>query len=50
DTWGGAVQRYFLALLAGFNLLPVFSPELQGVYSIEEDYVIKRMYGYVVEE
>jgi ornithine decarboxylase len=30
---GGAVQRYFLALEEGVNLLPGFSPELQGVYS-----------------
>ena len=32
EIWGGAVQRYFLALEEGINLLPGFSPELQGVY------------------
>ncbi|STI15864.1 ornithine decarboxylase [Escherichia coli] len=31
EVWGGAVQRYFLALEEGVNLLPGFSPELQGV-------------------
>ncbi|MXP49728.1 ornithine decarboxylase [Pantoea sp. Eser] len=36
EVWGGAVQRYFLALEEGINLLPGFSPELQGVYT-EED-------------
>jgi ornithine decarboxylase len=35
ETWGGAVQRYFLALEAGINQLPGFSPELQGVYTEE---------------
>lgn len=50
ETWGGAVQRYFLALEAGINLLPGFSPELQGVYSVAEDDGSKRLYGYVVEE
>ncbi len=33
EVWGGAVQRYFLALEEGINLLPGFSPELQGVYT-----------------
>ncbi|MEA8500742.1 hypothetical protein ONN26_25335, partial [Salmonella enterica subsp. enterica serovar Muenster] len=33
EIWGGAAQRYFLALEEGINLLPGFSPELQGVYS-----------------
>jgi ornithine decarboxylase len=32
EVWGGSVQRYFLALEEGINLLPGFSPELQGVY------------------
>ncbi|ESE42571.1 ornithine decarboxylase [Shewanella decolorationis S12] len=32
EIWGGAVQRYFRALEEGINLLPGFSPELQGVY------------------
>jgi len=37
EIWGGAVQRYFLALEEGLNLLPGFSPELQGVYTEEDD-------------
>ena len=36
EVWGGAVQRYFLALEEGINRLPGFSPELQGVYT-EDD-------------
>ena len=32
EVWGGAVQRYFLALEEGINRPPGFSPELQGVY------------------
>lgn len=36
EVWGGAVQRYFLALEEGINQLPGFSPELQGVYT-EDD-------------
>ncbi len=32
EIWGGSVQRYFLALEEGINLLPGFAPELQGVY------------------
>ncbi|KFX20673.1 ornithine decarboxylase [Pectobacterium betavasculorum] len=50
EAWGGAVQRYFLALEDGINLLPGFSPELQGVYSVAEEDGSKRLYGYVVEE
>ncbi|MEI7381247.1 ornithine decarboxylase [Pectobacterium versatile] len=50
ETWGGAVQRYFLALEAGINLLPGFSPELQGVYSVAEEDGSRRLYGYVVEQ
>ncbi|MCL2896656.1 ornithine decarboxylase [Brenneria tiliae] len=49
EVWGGAVQRYFLALEAGINLLPGFSPELQGVYSVAEENGAKRLYGYVIE-
>ena len=37
EIWGGAVQRYFLALEEGLNLLPGFSPELQGVYTEEDE-------------
>ena len=30
EVWGGAVQKYFLALEEGINCLPGFEPELQG--------------------
>ena len=49
EVWGGAVQRYFLALEEGINLLPGFSPELQGVYSEKDSDGIKRLYGYVLK-
>lgn len=49
EIWGGAVQRYFLALEEGVNLLPGFSPELQGVYSEKDADGIKRLYGYVMK-
>ena len=49
EVWGGAVQRYFLALEEGINLLPGFSPELQGVYSEKDADGIKRLYGYVLK-
>lgn len=48
EIWGGAALRYFLALEEGVNLLPGFSPELQGVYSETDPDGIKRLYGYVV--
>lgn len=50
ERWGGAVQRYFLALEEGVNLLPGFSPELQGVYIQTDADGIKRLYGNVVIE
>jgi ornithine decarboxylase len=49
EVWGGAVQRYFLALEEGVNMLPGFSPELQGVYSEKDADGIKRLYGYVMK-
>ncbi|KAA8997646.1 ornithine decarboxylase [Affinibrenneria salicis] len=48
EIWGGAVQQYFLALEQGINLLPGFSPELQGVYSVAEEDGSRRLYGYVI--
>ncbi|MTD86172.1 ornithine decarboxylase, partial [Escherichia coli] len=36
EVWGGAVQRYFRAREEGVNLLPGFSPELQGFDSETE--------------
>lgn len=48
EIWGGAVLRYFLALEEGVNLLPGFSPELQGVYSEKDADGIKRLYGNVL--
>lgn len=49
ERWGGAVLRYFLALEEGVNMLPGFSPELQGVYSETDADGIKRLYGYVLK-
>jgi len=49
ELWGGAVQRYFLALEEGVNLLPGFSPELEGAYSEKDADGIKRLYGYVLK-
>ncbi|WP_422731504.1 ornithine decarboxylase [Leclercia pneumoniae] len=49
EVWGGAIQCYFLALEEGVNLLPGFSPELQGVYSEKDADGIKRLYGYVLK-
>jgi ornithine decarboxylase len=50
EVWGGAVQRYFLALEEGINLLPGFSPELQGVYlETAEDGRIQAS-GYVLKD
>lgn len=43
EVWGGAVQRYFLALEEGINLLPGFSPELQGVYTETDEKGAKRL-------
>ncbi|QYJ86407.1 ornithine decarboxylase SpeF [Shewanella mesophila] len=49
EVWGGAVQRYFLALEEGINLLPGFSPELQGVYLEETDNGRVQALGYVLK-
>ncbi|WP_426445927.1 ornithine decarboxylase [Siccibacter colletis] len=48
EVWDGAALRYFLALEEGVNLLPGFSPELQGVYSETDADGIKRLYGNMV--
>ncbi|WP_145515774.1 ornithine decarboxylase SpeF [Yersinia aleksiciae] len=50
EAWGGAVQRYFLALEEGINLLPGFSPELQGVYIEKGDVEWRRIFGYVITQ
>ncbi|WP_310607440.1 ornithine decarboxylase [Buttiauxella brennerae] len=49
EVWGSAALRYFLALEEGVNLLPGFSPELQGVYSETDADGIKRLYGYMMK-
>lgn len=48
EIWGGAVQRYFMALEEGINQLPGFSPELQGVYIEKKPVGWKRIMGYVI--
>jgi ornithine decarboxylase len=50
EVWGGAVQKYFLALEAGINELPGFEPEIQGVYLQRGEDGKKRAYGYVVKQ
>ncbi|MCE0813646.1 ornithine decarboxylase [Buttiauxella sp. S04-F03] len=49
EVWGSAALRYFLALEEGVNMLPGFSPELQGVYSETDADGIKRLYGYMMK-
>ena len=49
EIWGGAAQRYFLALEEGINLLPGFAPELQGVYIQKDEDGWNRAYGYVMK-
>ncbi|AVR01251.1 ornithine decarboxylase [Pluralibacter gergoviae] len=49
EAWGGAVLRYFLALEEGVNLLPGFSPELQGVYIETDAEGIQRLWGNVLK-
>ncbi|MBG6247138.1 MAG: hypothetical protein EKD82_03145 [Candidatus Symbiopectobacterium sp. PLON1] len=50
EIWGGAVLRYFLALEEGINRMPGFSPELQGVYSVEQEDGSKRLCVHVIQE
>ena len=50
EVWGGAALRYFLALEEGLNVLPGFSPELQGVYAVREPNGVSRLYGHVIAE
>ena len=50
EIWGGAVQRYFMALEEGINQLPGFSPELQGVYIEKKPVGWKRIMGYVIAQ
>lgn len=50
EVWGGAVQRYFLALEEGINQLPGFAPELQGVYIQQDEDGLKHAWGYVLKQ
>jgi ornithine decarboxylase len=50
EIWGGAVQRYFLALEEGINQLPGFAPELQGVYIQQDEGGLKHAWGYVLKQ
>ncbi|HDL7631794.1 TPA: ornithine decarboxylase SpeF [Yersinia enterocolitica] len=49
EVWGGAAQRYFLALEKSINLLPGFAPELQGVYLQVDEDGWNRAYGYMMK-
>ena len=50
EVWGGAAQRYFLALEESINLLPGFAPELQGVYLQVDEDGWNRAYGYMMKK
>ena len=49
EVWGGAVLKYFLGVEETLNLVPGFTPELQGVYIQTEKDGTKRIYAYVIE-
>lgn len=49
EVWGGAVQKYFLALEEGINCLPGFEPEIQGVYLQEQEDGSRRAFGHVID-
>ncbi|MHA3668592.1 ornithine decarboxylase SpeF [Yersinia enterocolitica] len=49
EVWGGAAQRYFLALEESINLLPGFAPELQGVYLQVDEDGWNSAYGYMMK-
>ncbi|MCS4533742.1 ornithine decarboxylase [Neisseria montereyensis] len=50
EVWGGAVQKYFLALEEGINSLPGFEPEIQGVYLQSQEDGSRRAFGYVIDK
>ena len=50
EVWGAEQRDYFLALEAGINLLPGFTPELQGVHLVEAADGQVSAYGYVLED
>ncbi|QEY26318.1 ornithine decarboxylase [Neisseria zalophi] len=50
EVWGGAVQKYFLALEEGINSLPGFEPEIQGVYLQAQEDGSRRAFGYVIDK
>lgn len=49
EIWGGAVQKYFLALEEGINCLPGFEPEIQGVYLQTVEDGSRRAFGHVID-
>ena len=50
ERWSETCVNYFLALQEGINLLPGFTPEIQGVYLETEPDGSKRAYGYVLKK
>lgn len=50
EKWGGAVLEYFKTWEEVIAMLPGFAPELQGVYSQEDETGQPRVYAYVVKE
>ena len=50
ERWSRTACDYFLALEEGINQLPGFTPEIQGVYLIEQPDGSKKAYGYVLKK
>lgn len=50
ERWGSAVLEYFKTWEEVITMLPGFAPELQGVYSQEDEHGQPRVYAYVVKE
>lgn len=50
EVWGDAVLKYFLGIEQTLNLLPGFTPELQGVYIQTDETGNKRIYAYVIKK
>ncbi|MDY6084245.1 MAG: ornithine decarboxylase [Dialister sp.] len=50
ERWSATATKYFLALEEGINMLPGFSPEIQGVYLEDTGDGKKKAFGYVLKK
>ena len=50
ERWSETATKYFLALEEGINMLPGFSPEIQGVYLEDTADGKKTAFGYVLKK